>query len=303
MNETKAELSPQAEPAEFSSLVDVLRRRAAEQPNDPAYIFLPDRGAKPAFIVFCRTLCARPRGGREPGRARTERRQSGPAVFAGFGFHRRVLRLPPGRCNRGADDGPAARQLEGCQCGHSGGLLAALCDDPPRVADRCSAGADGAFRHWGARLGPCRFLPCGFRRTAGPASPSRAGRHRASTVHLRVDLLTQRGHRQPWQPDRKLRDDPHCARQYAKLDACQLGPALPRHGAHFECAAVALYRSAVRSVGAGQLHAAPAQLVAGDPRLSRRRSRAAPISRSISASNATVPKSSTASISLAGRSP
>ena len=52
MNETKAEFSPQAEPAEFSSLVDVLRRRAAEQPDDPAYIFLPDRGAERLSLSF-----------------------------------------------------------------------------------------------------------------------------------------------------------------------------------------------------------------------------------------------------------
>jgi acyl-CoA synthetase (AMP-forming)/AMP-acid ligase II len=45
MNETKAR-------TEFSSLVDVLRRRAAEQPDDAAYIFLPDRGAKPLSLSF-----------------------------------------------------------------------------------------------------------------------------------------------------------------------------------------------------------------------------------------------------------
>ena len=45
MNETKAR-------TEFSSLVDVLRHRAAEQPNDPAYIFLPDRGAERLSLSF-----------------------------------------------------------------------------------------------------------------------------------------------------------------------------------------------------------------------------------------------------------
>jgi acyl-CoA synthetase (AMP-forming)/AMP-acid ligase II len=45
MNETKAR-------TEFASLVDVLRRRAAEQPNDPAYIFLPDRGAGRLSLSF-----------------------------------------------------------------------------------------------------------------------------------------------------------------------------------------------------------------------------------------------------------
>jgi acyl-CoA synthetase (AMP-forming)/AMP-acid ligase II len=45
MNETKAR-------SEFSSLVDVLRCRAAEQPNDPAYIFLPDRGAERLSLSF-----------------------------------------------------------------------------------------------------------------------------------------------------------------------------------------------------------------------------------------------------------
>ena len=45
MNETKAR-------TEFSSLVDVLRHRAAEQPNDPAYIFLPDRGAERLCLSF-----------------------------------------------------------------------------------------------------------------------------------------------------------------------------------------------------------------------------------------------------------
>lgn len=55
MNKTTTELSPQAEaPArtEFSSLVDVLRRRAMEQPNDPAYIFLPDRGTERVSLSF-----------------------------------------------------------------------------------------------------------------------------------------------------------------------------------------------------------------------------------------------------------
>lgn len=52
MNETKAEFSPQATPTEFSSLVEVLLRRAAEHPNDPAYIFLPDRGAERASLTF-----------------------------------------------------------------------------------------------------------------------------------------------------------------------------------------------------------------------------------------------------------
>jgi acyl-CoA synthetase (AMP-forming)/AMP-acid ligase II len=45
MNETKAR-------TEFSSLVDVLRHRAAEQPDDPAYIFLPDRGAERLSLSF-----------------------------------------------------------------------------------------------------------------------------------------------------------------------------------------------------------------------------------------------------------
>jgi acyl-CoA synthetase (AMP-forming)/AMP-acid ligase II len=55
MSETKAELSPRAEPAahtEFSSFVDVLRHWAAEQPNDPAYIFLPDRGGARLSLSF-----------------------------------------------------------------------------------------------------------------------------------------------------------------------------------------------------------------------------------------------------------
>ncbi len=45
MNETEAR-------TEFSSLVDVLRHRAAEQPNDPAYVFLPDRGAERPSLSF-----------------------------------------------------------------------------------------------------------------------------------------------------------------------------------------------------------------------------------------------------------
>ena len=49
MNEKKAEFPPRAE---LSSLVDVLRRRAAEQPDDAAYIFLPDRGAERLSLSF-----------------------------------------------------------------------------------------------------------------------------------------------------------------------------------------------------------------------------------------------------------
>jgi len=55
MNETETEFSPQAEAAarsEFSSFVDVLQRRAAEQPNDPAYIFLLDRGTERLSLSF-----------------------------------------------------------------------------------------------------------------------------------------------------------------------------------------------------------------------------------------------------------
>jgi acyl-CoA synthetase (AMP-forming)/AMP-acid ligase II len=46
---------PEAEPAEsceFSSLVELLRFRAAAQPNDPAYIFLPDRGIERPSLTF-----------------------------------------------------------------------------------------------------------------------------------------------------------------------------------------------------------------------------------------------------------
>jgi acyl-CoA synthetase (AMP-forming)/AMP-acid ligase II len=49
------ESSPQAEApprTEFSSFVDALRRRAAEQPNDPAYIFIPDRGTERISLSF-----------------------------------------------------------------------------------------------------------------------------------------------------------------------------------------------------------------------------------------------------------
>jgi acyl-CoA synthetase (AMP-forming)/AMP-acid ligase II len=52
VDEIAAEFSPQPARSEFASLVDVLRRRAAEQPNDPAYIFLPDRGAERFSLSF-----------------------------------------------------------------------------------------------------------------------------------------------------------------------------------------------------------------------------------------------------------
>ena len=55
MNQTTTGSSPQAEAgaqSEFASLVDVLRRRSAEQPNDPAYIFLPDRGTERISLSF-----------------------------------------------------------------------------------------------------------------------------------------------------------------------------------------------------------------------------------------------------------
>lgn len=37
---------------EFTSFVEVLRRRAAEQPDDAAYIFLPDRGGERPLLTF-----------------------------------------------------------------------------------------------------------------------------------------------------------------------------------------------------------------------------------------------------------
>ena len=39
-------------PAEAASLVEVLGHRAARQPDDPAYIFLPDRRGEPARLSF-----------------------------------------------------------------------------------------------------------------------------------------------------------------------------------------------------------------------------------------------------------
>jgi len=55
VNSTTAEFSLEAGPSgrgEFSSLVDVLRRRAADQPDDPAYIFLPDRQGERVSLSF-----------------------------------------------------------------------------------------------------------------------------------------------------------------------------------------------------------------------------------------------------------
>jgi acyl-CoA synthetase (AMP-forming)/AMP-acid ligase II len=45
---------------EIASLADLLRRRAAEQPNDLAYIFLPDRSGEPTQLTFADLYaCAR----------------------------------------------------------------------------------------------------------------------------------------------------------------------------------------------------------------------------------------------------
>jgi len=55
VSKTTAYFAPPAESAkksEFSSFVDVLRRCAAEQPDDPAYIFLPDRGGQRLSLTF-----------------------------------------------------------------------------------------------------------------------------------------------------------------------------------------------------------------------------------------------------------
>lgn len=68
---------------EAGSLVDVLRRRAAVQPNDAAYRFLPDRGGEPLSLTFAE-LFARA-GAVALGLA--ERAQSG---------DRAVLLFPPG---------------------------------------------------------------------------------------------------------------------------------------------------------------------------------------------------------------
>src|SRR4051794_12391151 len=41
-----------SENMQLGSLVDVLLRRAAEQPRDPAYVFLPDRGGGRVSLAF-----------------------------------------------------------------------------------------------------------------------------------------------------------------------------------------------------------------------------------------------------------
>jgi acyl-CoA synthetase (AMP-forming)/AMP-acid ligase II len=55
VSKATADFAPPAKPTDksaFSSFVDVLRRRAAEQPDDPAYIFLPDRGGERLSLTF-----------------------------------------------------------------------------------------------------------------------------------------------------------------------------------------------------------------------------------------------------------
>src|ERR1700745_3001242 len=65
------------------SLVDVLRHRSAEQPNDTAYIFLPDHGGEPIPLTF----------GELYARARTLPRR---LVEWGQGGDRAALLFPPG---------------------------------------------------------------------------------------------------------------------------------------------------------------------------------------------------------------
>ena len=123
-----------------------------------------------------------------------------------------------------------------------------------------------------------------------------------SAVHLRVDVVTQRGHRQPWQPDRKFRDDPYCPRQYAKSTHVSWVPLYHDMG---------LILNALQSLYLGALCVLLAPVSFMQRPLSWLRAihdyRAEVAGRpqfrvSIYASNATAPKRSTTSISRAGRS-
>ncbi len=181
MNQTKAR-------TEFSSLVDVLRHRAAEQPDDPAYIFLPDRGAERPSLSFAE-LYARARGVAVSLAERGQKGDRAVLLFSpGLDFIvaffacllAGVIAVPLMVPRRAGSRDASAAILADCSPRFAMTRRDLLTDARPELTERFQARQlDWVF---------VDSLQRGFRRTAGPASPSRTGRHRASAVYFRVDL-------------------------------------------------------------------------------------------------------------------
>ncbi len=198
MNETKAECSPHTERvarAKFSSPVDLLRRRAAQQPNDPAYIFLPDRGAERFSLSFAE-LYAHAQAVAVSLAERGKKGDRAVLLFSpGLDFIvaffacllAGVIAVPMMVPRRASSRDASAAILADCSPRFAMTRRDLLTNGRPDLTERFRTGQlDWVF---------VDFLHCGLRRTADPASPSRAGRCRVSAIHLRINFGTQGGHR------------------------------------------------------------------------------------------------------------
>ena len=250
-------------------MVELLRARAAEQPDERAYVFLSDRGGEEASLTFSELeRRASALAAQLVGRG-SARRARAPDVPAWARFHRRLLRLPHRRHDRGADDAAPAPRGARFERQHCRRLHAAVRFDESDSAggakrSRGASQGDGARFHLRRRhergRGACgKHFPRA--RPAGSGFPA---------IHLGLDVGSQGRDGEPRQPSRQFRDDPARVRQHARDHLCELGPALSRYGAYPERAADALCRLPLRAHGAGELHAAPVDLAARHQRLPRR---------------------------------
>ena len=247
----------------FSSLVELLAKRAARQPDARAYVFLSDRGAEEAAITFgqlhdaANALAARLRAVARPGeRALLVFPPGLEFIVAFFGcLIARVIAVPMMMPRRQSARDASAAIMANCE------PAVALSNAAFAIREDLQA----RFLREGLQWLPVQsgFLAChdDKTRTAG----ARAARHRLPAIHVGFHDRTQGCRRQPRQSAGQSGNDPLRARQYQPIDLRQLGAALPRYGTDPEHAANALCRIAVRPDGAERLHPAAAALAARHP--------------------------------------
>ena len=175
----------------FRSLVALLARRAASQPDERAYVFLSDRGEEEAALTFRELHDAAHALAARLDRDGAARRSRHPGVSARPRIPRCLLRLPDRACDRGADDDAAPTTAPGTPA-------------PPswRTASPCSRSpAPPSPARGSARPLPAGESFAGFRwiwRLPAPLRPRPSSRSRTTSPSCNtppVRLPTPRGSR------------------------------------------------------------------------------------------------------------
>ncbi len=248
------------------TIVDILRRRAREQPDETAYIFLVEGETEERRVTYA---AARSSGAddRRPSADRLPARRSrAAAVPAGPRIHRGVFRLPLRRADRRARVPSSQQVARAADRGHHGRRRGV-----PRVDDGPHA-RDGATAHRAASV--LRDLAVDGHRRSRRSGRTAAGRRhvghsRLAAVHVGLDRHAERRDGQPRQYHLQLSLHPAVVLARSPQRLGVVVAKLSRHGPHRRRGPADLHRVSRRHPAAGQLRAEAGAVARGDREVSR----------------------------------